>query len=100
MAHKGLVAQTSREAPVVPIRAPVIPPTLLPVCCICRKIRDHTGPSSDDEHWITQRTYRKTHGINRIKPADFLLTHTYCLNCFRKFQNTLKQYCREDGPSP
>ncbi len=100
MAHKGLVAQTSREAPVVPIRAPVIPLTLLPVCCICRKIRDHTGPSSDDEHWITQRTYRKTHGINRIKPADFLLTHTYCLNCFRKFQNTLKQYCRENGPSP
>jgi len=100
MAHKGLVAQTSREAPVVPIRAPVIAPTMLPVCCICRKIRDHTGPSSDDEHWITQRTYRKTHGINRIKPADFLLTHTYCLNCFRNFQNTLKQYCREDGPSP
>ena len=97
MAHKGLGAQTTREAPAAPIRAPVIPPILLPVCCICRKIRDHTGPSSDDEHWVTQRSYRKTH---RINPADFLLTHTYCLNCFRKFQNTLRRYYRETGPSP
>jgi hypothetical protein len=97
MAHKGLVAQPTRAAPAAPVKAPVIPPTLLPVCCICRKIRDHTGPSSDDEHWVTQRTYRKTYGLN---PADFLLTHTYCLNCFRKFQTTLRQYYRENGTSP
>ena len=87
MAHKGLVAQTSREAPVVPIRAPVIPPTLLPVCCICRKIRDHTGPSSDDEHWVTQRTYRKTHVGN---PADYVLTHTYCPGCFTQVMETIR----------
>ena len=100
MAHKGLVAQPTRAEPAAPVKAPVVPPTLLPVCCICRKIRDHTGHASDDEHWITQRTYRKTHGINRINPTDFLLTHTYCLNCFRKFQNTLRQYYRENGPPP
>ena len=100
MAHKGLVAHPTRAAPGAPVKAPVIPPTLLPVCCICRKIRDHTGPSSDDEHWVTQRTYRKTHGLNRINPANCLLTHTYCLNCFRKFQNSLKQYYRENGPPP
>jgi hypothetical protein len=96
MARKGLVAQPTRAAPAAPVKAPVIPPTLLPVCCICRKIRDHTGPSSDDEHWVTQRTYRKTHGLN---PADVLLTHTYCLDCFRKFQNTLRQYYRENRTS-
>lgn len=97
MAHKGLVAQTTREAPAAPIRESVIPPTLLPVCCMCRKIRDETGSSSNGEHWVTQRTYRKNHGIY---PAGFLLTHTYCLNCFRKFQNALREYSREIGTSP
>jgi hypothetical protein len=96
MAHKGLGAQTTREAPAAPMRELVIAPTVLPVCCICRKIRDETGSSPDREHWVAQRTYRQSHGIN---PADFPLTHTYCLKCFTKFQDTLRQYRREIGSS-
>jgi hypothetical protein len=37
---------------------------LLPVCCLCRLIRDEIGASPDSARWVTQRTYRKTHGVN------------------------------------
>lgn len=96
MAHKGLGAQTTREAPAAPMRELVIAPTMLPVCCICRKIRDETGSSPDRAHWVAQRTYRPSHGIN---PADFPLTHTYGLKWFPKFQDALRQYRREIGSS-
>jgi hypothetical protein len=97
MASNKQFAQTNREAPSVPMRETFIAPTLLPVCCICDHIRDETGPSPGREHWVTQRTYRKSHGIN---PADFPLTHTYCLKCFTKFQDTLRHSYREIGTSP
>jgi hypothetical protein len=97
MARRGLVAQATHEAPAPLMRESVIPPTLLPVCCICSKIRDETGSSPDREHWVTPRTYRKTHGIN---PVNFPFTHTYCLKCFTKFMDTLRQYRREIRPSP
>ena len=75
----------------------VIAPTLLAACCLCGKIRDETGSSPDHEHWVTQRTYRQTHGV---KLANVPLTHTYCPTCFTKFMATLRQYRREIGPSP
>ncbi|MDP1948247.1 MAG: hypothetical protein Q8L77_12195 [Nitrospirota bacterium] len=97
MAHKGLVAQTAREAPAAPISESVIAPALLHVCCICRKIRDETGSSPEREHWVTQRTYRQTH-VEKL--TNFPLTHTYCPPCFTKFMDTLRQYQRESRTSP
>jgi hypothetical protein len=97
MTSKGLVAQTTREAPNAPMREPVIAPTLLPVCCLCSKIREETGLSPDREHWVTPRTYRQTHGVQL---ANFPLTHTFCPPCFTKFMDTLRQYRREIGSSP
>jgi hypothetical protein len=87
MAHKGLVAQTTREVPSAPLRETCIAPMPLTVCCLCTKIRDETGPSPDREHWVTQRTCRDIYGIN---PANFPLTHTYCPPCFTKFMDTLR----------
>ena len=75
MARGNLFAQTTREAPSAPMRETSLAPTRLPICCVCRLIRDKTGSSPDRERWVTPRTYRKTHGANL---ADFLLTHTYC----------------------
>jgi hypothetical protein len=60
---------------------------LLPVCCLCRLIRDEIGPSLDRARWVTQRTYRKTHGVN---PADCLQTHTYCPGCFTQVMDTIR----------
>ena len=92
-----LVAQTTREAPSAPMREAVVAPMLLPFCCVCRLIRDETGLSPDLDRWVTQRTYRETHGVN---PADVPLTHTYCQKCFTKAQGTVTQYFREIGTSP
>ena len=60
---------------------------LLPVCCLCRLIRDEIGASSDRACWVTQRTYRKTHGVN---PANCLQTHTYCPGCFTQVMATIR----------
>jgi hypothetical protein len=60
---------------------------LLPVCCLCRLIRDETGPSLESARWVTQRTYRQTHGVN---PADRLQTHTYCPGCFTQVMETIR----------
>jgi len=60
---------------------------LLPVCCLCRLIRDEIGPSLASARWVTQRTYRKTHGVN---PADCLQTHTYCPGCFTQAMDTIR----------
>jgi len=60
---------------------------LLPVCCSCRLIRDEIGASPDRARWVTQRTYRKTHGVN---PASCLQTHTYCPGCFTQVMETIR----------
>lgn len=60
---------------------------LLPVCCLCKLIRDETGPARDSARWVTQRTYRTTHDIN---PADCLQTHTYCPGCFTQVMETIR----------
>ena len=60
---------------------------LLPVCCLCRLIRDEIGGSPDRARWISQQTYQKTHGIN---PANCLQTHTYCPGCFTQVMETIR----------
>src|SRR5512141_1735543 len=97
MARRGLVAQTVCKAPAAPLSKSVIAPAVLPVCCLCRKIRDESGSSPDREHWVTERRYRQTHDV---KLAKLSLTHTYCPPCFTKFVATLRRYRREIGSSP
>lgn len=92
-----LFGRITREAPSAPMRETFIAPTLLPVCCVCGLVRDDTKFSSGRELWVTQRTYRETHGAN---PAQLALTHTYCPKCFMKVQETVRQNFREIGASP
>ena len=97
MALETLVTPITRDAAAAPMRETFIAPKMLHVCCVCGLIRDETGSSPERERWVTPRTYRTTHGVN---PADFLLTHTSCLKCFTKAQETVKQHFREIGTSP
>jgi hypothetical protein len=60
---------------------------LLPVCCLCRLIRNEIGTSPDRARWVTQRIYRKTHGVN---PANCLQTHAYCPGCFTQVVDTIR----------
>jgi hypothetical protein len=87
MARENPAAPTTRKAPSALTRKTFIAPALLPVCCVCRLIRDETGFSPSREHWVTPRAYQKTHGVN---PADFFLTHTYCPECFTQAMDTIR----------
>jgi len=89
MALQELLAQTTREALSPPMRETSIAPKMLSVCSVCGLIRDETGSSPNREHWVTPRTYRRTHSMN---PADLPLTHTCCQKCFMKAQETTRQY--------
>lgn len=64
---------------------------LLAVCCVCGHVRDELRPPSDPMRWTTQSRYRKASGMN---PAECLLTHTYCPECFRKAQAAARAYFR------
>ena len=92
-----LFTKTTRKAPSAPVREPFIAPTLLPACCACGLVQDKAGATHDLDRWISQRTYRETHGVN---PTELALTHTYCPKCFTKAQDTVRQYFREIGTSP
>lgn len=97
MSLKETIVQTTREMFSAPRRETFIAPTLLPVCCVCKLVRDDTRLSSGREPWVTQRIYQKTHGVN---PAELALTHTYCPNCATKVQNTVQQYFQDIGTPP
>ena len=98
MSLETLFAPTTREAPsALLMRETFVAPKMLPVCCVCQRIRDETGSSPDRERWVTQRAYRTTYGVN---PAKLPLTHTYCSTCFTKAQETVRQYVQEIGTSP
>jgi hypothetical protein len=92
-----LFGRTTREAPSAQMRETFIAPTLLPVCCVCGLVRDDTRFSPSRELWVTQRTYRGTHGV---KPTQLALTHIYCPKCFMKVLETVGQNYREIGASP
>lgn len=79
------------------MREPFIVPTMLPVCCVCRLIRDDTRFSPGRTLWVTQRAYQKTHGVN---PSDLALTHTYCPTCFTKVQGAAWQDFQETRTAP
>jgi hypothetical protein len=83
MAVETLFAQITPEVPFASTKEMA----LLPVCCVCRLIREETGVPRDSARWVTERTYRKTHGVN---PADCLLTHTYCPKCFTQVMDRIR----------
>ena len=63
--------------------------TLLHVCCVCELVLDETGPSHDQERWVTQRTLRMSHNVN---PANCLLSHTYCPVCFKQVMDRIREW--------
>ena len=97
MSLEILFAQTTREAPYPPMRETFVAPTLLPVCCSCRLIRDDAGFLPGLDCWLTQRMYREAHGID---PTGIAHTHTYCPECLKKAQDTVRQYFQEVRTPP
>ena len=89
---KTLFTQITRKAPSVPRRETCIAQALLNACCACGLVQDEAGATPGLDRWISQRTYRETHGVN---PTELELTHTYCPTCFEKVQETMLQFWRK-----
>ena len=66
-------------------------PSLIPACCSCGLVRNGSNVSGEQEHWVTKRTYLKTHGRSL---ADCHLTHTYCPGCFTDFMERVRPNTR------
>ncbi len=97
MAPQELVARTTRRVPSALMRETCIAPTMLPVYCVCRLIRDETESSPDRERSGTPRTYRTTDGAN---PAELALTHTSRPTYFTKVLGRVRQYSGGAAASP
>ena len=92
-----LFNRITHKAPSVPRSDTDIAPTLLPICCACGLVQDKAGAPPGLERWISQRTYRETHGVN---PTVLALTHTYCPTCFEKIQGTIRQFWLKSRSAP
>ena len=90
MVHESLFAQTTHDVPSASRRERLF----LPVCCLCRLIRDETSLAIHGARWVTRRRFRKTYGVN---PADCLLTHTYCPGCFTRMMDSMKEAAIVEG---
>ena len=91
MSIQKTMMRTTRDAPSTPRRETFITPTLLPICCGCKLVRDDTRLSPGRKLWITPQAYRESHGVN---PDELALTHTSCPECFMKTQDTLRPNVR------
>jgi hypothetical protein len=85
MAAETVFAQLTHEAP----STSRTETRMLLVCCLCGLLQDDTGPSLDQERWVTQRTFRKMHGVH---PDNCLLTHTYCPACFTQVMDRIREW--------
>jgi len=55
---------------------------ILPVCCVCKKIRDDAGRKLGTGQWVSVESY-----MHRRAGVD--ITSTYCPQCYRKAKEEL-----------
>jgi hypothetical protein len=66
--------------------------TLVPLCSLCRRVRDDNGIGFGQGEWGDVLAYMKRY---RLAPADFIFSHTYCPDCC-VFYRQLMSYGRGD----
>lgn len=57
---------------------------ILPVCCVCKKIRDDNEPDSSEGHWVDADIYLQ-------HKAKINITHGYCPECYKKSMAELEE---------
>ena len=56
---------------------------ILPMCCVCKKIRDDSGRNPGSGDWVTIESYFR-------EKADLDVTSSYCPDCARRAMNDFK----------
>jgi len=65
---------------------------ILPMCCVCKKIRDDSGKKPGTGEWVKIETYIH-------EKADLDITSSYCPECARKTMAEFTQKGRQPAPS-
>jgi|CXWL01.1.fsa_nt_gi hypothetical protein len=55
---------------------------LIPICCVCERVRDDTGTEPGLGPWKEFRVYKTTHILN---PRDIMFSHGYCPTCLTRY---------------
>jgi YesN/AraC family two-component response regulator len=55
---------------------------ILPVCCVCKNIRDDAGKEQGTGTWMSMEKYMR-------EKAGIRTSHTYCSECFKKLKEEL-----------
>jgi hypothetical protein len=55
---------------------------VIPICCVCNRVREHLQPAAKQEGWDTLEGFLRTH---HISSGEYRLTHTYCPACAEQF---------------
>ena len=60
---------------------------VIPICCVCNRVREHVQPASRKESWSTLGVFLHTH---HISSGEYHLTNTYCPDCSAQFSKLCK----------
>lgn len=60
---------------------------VIPICCVCNRVREHVQPASQKESWSTLAVFLHTH---HISSGEYRLTNTYCPGCSAHFSKLFK----------
>jgi YesN/AraC family two-component response regulator len=66
---------------------------ILPMCCVCKRIRDDSGKKPGTGEWVTIETYIH-------EKADLDITSSYCPDCAQKTLTEYTQKARKPALSP
>ncbi len=68
---------------------------VIPICCVCNRVRENVDTAGTKERWDTLGTFLKLH---HILNGEYLLTHTYCPPCARRFGTLPKADRKTERP--
>lgn len=60
---------------------------VIPICCVCGKVREILLEQSGNESWTTLSSYLK---IRRLNGQSYQLTHTYCPPCLAVYMSMIR----------
>lgn len=66
---------------------------VIPICCVCNRVRELVQAIGNSEHWDTLDIYLSRHHIDS---GEYHLTHIYCPSCATQFTKP----CSNDNHFP